>query len=168
MLNRFLSTGLIAMAFSSASCDNAASKIKSESEKSNETSSANIAAETAVDASVVNGNSGTPAFAFDSEFHNFGDIQEGEQVEHIFTFTNSGDAPLIISNAQGSCGCTVPNWPRNPIAPGETGEIKVTFNSAGRKGKQDKRVTLNANTTPNTYVLNITSNVIPKSTEEAS
>ena len=101
-----------------------------------------------------------PSIAFEADFHDFGEILEGTVAEHIFTFTNEGDGPLIISNAQGSCGCTVPIWPRNPIAPGATGEIKVSFNSKGRAGKQDKRVTLTTNAVPQTKVLNITSTVI--------
>jgi hypothetical protein len=101
-----------------------------------------------------------PAIAFESDFHDFGEIQEGEVVNYTFKFTNEGEGPLIISNAQGSCGCTVPQWPRQPIAPGATGEIKVSFNSAGRAGKQDKRVTLTTNAVPQTKVLNITSTVI--------
>ena len=101
-----------------------------------------------------------PSIAFEADFHDFGEISEGTVAEHVFTFTNEGDGPLIISNAQGSCGCTVPIWPRNPIAPGATGEIKVSFNSKGRAGKQDKRVTLTTNAVPQTKVLNITSTVI--------
>lgn len=87
----------------------------------------------------------------------FGEIMEGDKVEHVYAFTNNGDEPLIISNAKGSCGCTVPDWPREPIAPGAQGEIKVVFNSSG-KGKvggnpQSKRVTITANTDPaNTYL----------------
>ena len=103
-----------------------------------------------------------PVISFDSNFHDFGEITEGEVAEHVFTFKNEGEGPLIISNAQGSCGCTVPVWPRQPIAPGETGEIKVSFNSSGRAGKQDKRVTLTTNAVPQTKVLNITSQVIAK------
>jgi hypothetical protein len=101
-----------------------------------------------------------PSIAFESDFHDFGEISEGSVAQHIFTFKNEGEGPLIISNAQGSCGCTVPDWPRNPIAPGESGEIKVSFNSKGRAGKQDKRVTLTTNAVPQTKVLNITSTVI--------
>ena len=101
-----------------------------------------------------------PSIAFEADFHDFGEISEGTVAEHVFTFTNEGDGPLIISNAQGSCGCTVPIWPRNPIAPGATGEIKVSFNSKGRAGKQDKRVTLTTNAVPQTKVLNIMSTVI--------
>lgn len=103
-----------------------------------------------------------PEIAFAEDFHNFGEIEEGVVVEHVFRFTNEGEGPLIISNAQGSCGCTVPDWPRQPIAPGASGEIKVSFNSAGRAGKQDKRVTLTTNAVPQTKVLNITSTVLAK------
>ena len=68
-----------------------------------------------------------PAFAFAEEEFDFGTINEGDVVEHVFKFTNTSDKPLTISNARGSCGCTVPEWPREPIAPGEDGEIKVKF-----------------------------------------
>jgi len=103
-----------------------------------------------------------PVINFEEEFHDFGEVQEGDVVEHTFVFTNEGDGPLIISNAQGSCGCTVPDWPRQPIAPGQKGQIKVSFNSTGRAGRQDKRVTLTTNAVPQSKVLNITSNVIAK------
>ena len=66
---------------------------------------------------------------FDAKDWNFGEIMQGESVEHAFTFTNTGSEPLIISNAKGSCGCTVPVWPREPVAPGESGVIDVKFNS---------------------------------------
>ena len=104
--------------------------------------------------------SGMPEFNFEKELHDFGQLVDGEKVSYSFKFTNSGDAPLIISNAKGSCGCTVPNWSRDPIAPGESGSIDVTFNSSGRSGKQNKAITLTANTNPNRKVINITSEVI--------
>jgi hypothetical protein len=103
-----------------------------------------------------------PAFNFEKEMHNFGQLIDGEKVSYSFKFTNSGNAPLIISSAKGSCGCTVPNWPKDPIAPGESGTIDVTFNSSGRSGKQNKAVTLTANTNPSRKVINITSEVISK------
>lgn len=105
---------------------------------------------------------GSPEFSFEKELHDFGQLVDGERVSYSFKFTNSGDAPLIISSAKGSCGCTVPNWPKDPIAPGETGTIDVTFNSSGRSGKQNKAVTLMANTNPSRKVINITSQVNPK------
>ena len=103
---------------------------------------------------------GMPAFTFDKEEHDFGILIDGEKVTYSFRFTNSGDAPLIISNAKGSCGCTVPNYPKEPIAPGATASIDVTFDSKGRTGKQSKAVTLTANTNPNRKVIRIHSEVI--------
>lgn len=98
---------------------------------------------------------GNASFKFDNEEWDFGTIDQGDVVEHSFTFTNNGTEPLIISNAKGSCGCTVPVWPREPIAVGETGTINVKFNSKGKKNKQHKRVTLTANTTPNQTILRV-------------
>ena len=80
--------------------------------------------------------------------YNFGTIEQGDVVSHTFQFTNTGDEALIIQNAKGSCGCTVPKWPKDPILPGETGEIQVEFNSKGKKGNQNKKVTITANTNP--------------------
>lgn len=86
---------------------------------------------------------------------NFGEINQGDVVEYAFKFTNSGSDPLIITNAKGSCGCTVPVWPREPVAPGETGVIDVKFNSKGKKGKQNKRVTLTTNMVPSQKILTV-------------
>ena len=133
------------VAISLASCSSATDRIKSSDDAAPGT-------EAMMDA--------LPTIAFAEEFHDFGEVQEGEVVEHTFTFTNEGEGPLIISNAQGSCGCTVPDWPRQPIAPGQKGQIKVSFNSTGRAGRQDKRVTLTTNAVPQSKVLSITSNVI--------
>jgi hypothetical protein len=83
----------------------------------------------------------------ETEF-DFGTIDQGEAVEHSFSFTNTGSEPLIISNAKGSCGCTVPQWPREPIAPGATANIDVRFDSKGKRNKQNKKVTITANTDP--------------------
>lgn len=92
---------------------------------------------------------------FEEEVFDFGDIVEGDVVEHVFAFKNTGNSPLTISKATGSCGCTVPDWPREPIAPGQSGEIKVKFNSKGKEGEQDKRVTIQANTIPNNTEIRI-------------
>ena len=101
-----------------------------------------------------------PQFSFENDTHDFGQLIDGEKVSYSFKFTNSGDAPLIISSAKGSCGCTVPAWPKDPIEPGQSATIDVSFNSSGRNGKQNKTVTLQANTNPNRKVLRITSEVI--------
>ena len=90
---------------------------------------------------------------------NFGTIIQDESPEFEFTFTNTGNEPMIISNAKGSCGCTVPIWPKEPIAPGETGSINVKFSSKGKQGTQNKTVTLTANTTPPTTKLRVTGEI---------
>lgn len=92
----------------------------------------------------------------------FGTVPEGDKVSHVYKFKNTGSEPLVISNAKGSCGCTVPQWPKDPIAPGEEGEILVEFNSKGKPGKQTKRVTVSANTNPVQSFLTITGNVEKK------
>ena len=114
-----------------------------------------VAAEPAVPA----GPTTTMSFA-DLEF-DYGVIDAGEKVNHKYKFTNTGSEPLIISNAKGSCGCTVPNWPKEPIPPGGTGEIDVVFDSKGKKGKQSKRVTITANTSPAQTFLTIKGEVTP-------
>ncbi len=102
----------------------------------------------------------TPNIEMLETSYNFGEIQQGESVTHDFILKNTGDADLIISAAKGSCGCTVPEWPKTPIAKGEEAAIKVTFNSAGKSGKQNKTVTLVSNAIPNTKVITINGNVI--------
>jgi len=100
--------------------------------------------------------------SFEKNEHDFGTIKEGELVHHIFKFKNSGKAPLVITNASGTCGCTVPEWPKEPIAPGKSGEIKVTFNSKGKRGVEEKEVYVMANTIPNKTTLRIKSLVLAK------
>jgi hypothetical protein len=96
---------------------------------------------------------------FDEEVFDFGNIVEGEVVEHIFKFKNIGKSPLIINHAKGSCGCTIPEWPHDPIVPGATSQIKVKFNSKGKQGEQDKTVTISANTIPNKTTIRIVGGV---------
>lgn len=85
---------------------------------------------------------------YEQPVFDFGRVDEGEIVKHAYKFKNTGSEPLVISNCKGSCGCTVPTWPKEPIPPGGDGEIKVEFNSKGKPGPQSKRVTVTANTTP--------------------
>lgn len=96
-----------------------------------------------------------PTMDFKDTVHNFGDIREGEVVSHKFMFTNNGENPLVISNAVGSCGCTAPDFPREPVPPGKNGVITVQFNSAGREGHQEKAVHITANTASGSHVLHI-------------
>lgn len=91
---------------------------------------------------------GNASLNFEKNNFDFGKIKQGEKVTHEFKFTNKGSEPLIISSATATCGCTVPEYPKEPIAPGAGGIIKVVFDSAGKSGMQHKVVTITANTTP--------------------
>lgn len=90
----------------------------------------------------------TTSIKYDETSYDFGVADEGTVVKHVFKFTNTGSEPLVISNAKGSCGCTVPTWPKQPVAPGAKGEISVEFNTKGKPGRQSKQVTVTANTNP--------------------
>ena len=95
---------------------------------------------------------------FANDLHEFGKVDVNSENKYSFTFINSGNEPLKISNAKGSCGCTVPNWPKEPILPGKSGDIEVVFRpSKGQAGsKQTKTVTVSANTSPENTILKIT------------
>lgn len=104
-----------------------------------------------------------PAMEFQKTDHDFGTISEGEVVEHTYSFKNAGAAPLIIQGAQGSCGCTVPDWTKEPIPVGGTGFVKAKFDSNGKPNIQNKTVTVTANTWPKQTVLRFKAMVTPKS-----
>jgi hypothetical protein len=90
-----------------------------------------------------------PVITFEKETHNFGNIVEGEVVEYSFKFTNTGNKDLLITKAEASCGCTVPEWPKEPVKPGESGYMKVKFDSRGRpEGYTEKELYIQANTNP--------------------
>jgi hypothetical protein len=101
-------------------------------------------------------NSRMAEITFVKEEHDFGIIKDGEKVFWNFRFTNTGNAPLILNRVKADCGCTVPDYPKTPIAPGEEGKIKVTFDSKGRPGRQIKKVTVLSNSERPTNVLTIT------------
>jgi hypothetical protein len=86
-----------------------------------------------------------PIITFKNDFYDFGDMLEGQVVETTFEFKNTGKADLLINRCDATCGCTVPDWPKDPIKPGETGKIKVKFDSAGKSGVNNKIVTVVAN-----------------------
>lgn len=94
-------------------------------------------------------NDDSPVMTFERDLHDFGEIFQGEVATTEFKFTNTGKSDLIISAARASCGCTVPEYPKQPIKPGESGVIKVSYNSEGRKDAFNKTVTITANTIPN-------------------
>lgn len=114
--------------------------------------------EKSIDASAIETDSNAteePIMSFEKKTWDFGSIIDGEVVEHTFRFTNTGNKNLVISSASASCGCTIPNWPKEPIAPGDKGEIKVKFNSSGKKDMVTKDITILANTNPVKTILQI-------------
>ena len=100
-----------------------------------------------------------PVIKFESMEHDFGTIKQGDKVEHIYKFTNEGEGELIISQVKPSCGCTAPEWTKTPVAPGESGEIKVVFDSNGKSGKQRKTVNVHSNTEGGTDILKFTATI---------
>ncbi|MGB5665610.1 MAG: DUF1573 domain-containing protein [Maribacter sp.] len=102
-----------------------------------------------------------PVMEFEKSEHDFGTIEQGTPQETVFTFTNTGNAPLIITNATSSCGCTVPNPPKDAIAPGEKGELLVKFNGSGQN-QVTKTITVTANTEKGSALLKIKAFVNPK------
>jgi hypothetical protein len=92
--------------------------------------------------------------------HDFGNILQDSDNKFTFTFTNTGTEPLIIENAKGSCGCTVPEYTKDPIAPGETGKLDIVYKPGKQKNQQTKTITVTANTSPKTTTLRIKANVL--------
>lgn len=122
--------------------DNAASKIKSTNLESAKERDAII-------------NLGSAIIEFDKTEFNFGTIDEGEVINGVFKITNVGKVDLIITNAKPSCGCTVPIWPKDPIKPGDSADLKFSFNSRGKVGNNNKSITLQTNTEKVTEVLRV-------------
>jgi hypothetical protein len=107
----------------------------------------------------IDPNAPKPVMTFKETEFDFGTIKQDKRVNHTFTFTNTGQAPLVIESATATCGCTVPEWPKEPIAPGKTGTIKVEFDPTGKSGQQSKQITITANTDPQINQLTIKTNI---------
>jgi hypothetical protein len=105
----------------------------------------------------------TAVMSFQETEYDFGTIKEGEVVEHVFKFTNTGRTPLVIESASASCGCTAPDWTKTPVAPGEEGQVKVRFDSRNKPGQQSPTVTIRANTEPNIMRIFMKGNVASSS-----
>ena len=102
-----------------------------------------------------------PVLQFEKVEHDFGTIQEGQKVSYTYKFKNTGEAPLIIQSAQPSCGCTVPEWSKDPIQPGKEGFVKAEFDSKGKPNAQNKTITVTANTWPKQTTLRFKAMVLP-------
>ena len=99
---------------------------------------------------------------FESTDHDFGKVPEGTLATYEFRFKNTGNQPIVIANAQASCGCTTPDWTKTPVMPGKSGIIKAVYNSAGRPGVFTKTVTVTSNATEGSKVLNLKGTVLTK------
>lgn len=103
-----------------------------------------------------------PIIQFETTDHDFGTVAEGQKVSYTYSVKNVGEAPLIIQNAQPSCGCTVPDWTKTPIPPGRTGFVKAEFDTHGKTGIQNKTITVTSNSWPKTTVIKFKAMVTPK------
>jgi hypothetical protein len=101
-----------------------------------------------------------PRITFDSTTHNFGEIEQGEQVHAVFKFKNTGNAPLVLHEVNSPCSCTVPSWPKEPIAPGDSSEIKAKFNSTGKMGHITKSISVRHNAEGGFIYLVLTGTVV--------
>lgn len=102
----------------------------------------------------------TTTIKFEQEKFNFGTLKQGSQVKNVFRFKNTGKHPLVISDARGSCGCTIPEWPKEPILPGKSAYLIAVFDSSNKEGMQMKRITITANTDPQQSYLTISGEVV--------
>jgi hypothetical protein len=111
-----------------------------------------------------------PIITFEKKSHDFGDITQGDKVEYVFAFENTGTEPLIITNVEVTCGCTTPKgWPRDPILPGEKGELTVSFNTAGKLGRQNKPIIVISNAAnPEGNRVSFSANILEKGAGELS
>jgi len=169
ILNRVVLVLLVGVAF--ASCkDRAAEKRIAELEsrlvqlEGNNSTASSAATPAATPAAETKPEGPLPVFEFATTDHDFGTIKEGDKVSYTYSFKNTGEAPLIIQNAQPSCGCTVPEWSKEPIPVGGTGFIKAEFDSNGKPNIQNKTITVTANTWPKVTTLRFKAMVTPKPT----
>ena len=105
-------------------------------------------------------NPNAPVLTFAEQLFDFGDIAADSKVRHVFKFTNTGKSALLIEDATASCGCTTPNWTKEPVAPGASGQMEVQFDSRGKHGLINKTVSVRANTQPGTTTISIKGNVL--------
>lgn len=149
MRSKHLITALsLVLLFAFSACNQESSSKKIEAVSANDGDNSSIIRMPVTGEDLVEDPKEAAQITFEEEVFDFGTVKEGEIVEHTFTFTNTGKIPLVISEARATCGCTVPEWPKDPIEPGGKSEIRVKFDTNGKKDKQSKPVTITANTYP--------------------
>jgi hypothetical protein len=151
-MNKLFLAGAIALFFAACSGNQKSSSVVTEPISTDSTATAVAPADSA----------NAPVMSFENTAFDFGKVTDGEKVSYAFKFRNTGKTPLIITNALASCGCTVPDYPKTPVAPGAEGAISVVFNSAGKTGVQDKTITISSNAVPPTSQLHLTGEVKAK------
>lgn len=148
----FCKTGcILALTLMLVSCGNDNPKDKNEITSNDVTNSASAGSDSKGD---------LPEIKFEEEEHDFGKITQGEKVSFAFKFKNTGKSNLIIASAAGSCGCTVPEYPKEPILPGQEGKINIVFSSEGKSGIQEKTITIVTNCEPSTRIIKIKTDII--------
>jgi hypothetical protein len=118
------------------------------------------------DSAVQKPDSEKAVLSFREYEHNFGNVTQGEKVGFIFSFENKGRSDLVIMSATASCGCTVPKFDSRPVAPAESGELEVVFDTEGRSGVQSKTITVKSNATVPVVLLKIVANIVPDKESE--
>lgn len=157
-MKKYLFVSTLALATFMFSCNSESSAEEVGTEQTTETTvvEPSTVTEPMVETAVA---TATTILTVDRMEHDFGKIPDTAPVETSFVITNDGDEPLLITNAQGSCGCTVPEYPKDPIPPGESRDMKVSFNPTGKEGVNNKTVTITANTEPATTIIYVKSDV---------
>lgn len=146
---------LFVIAFCLSACNN---NEKSTENNEIDTQELIVEEQSTVDATsneIIENSDGAAEITFETPVYEFGDVKEGEKVEHVFTFTNTGKSPLIISNVSASCGCTTPEYSTHPIAPNEEGSVKVVFDTQNQVGMQQKLITILSNAEPSRTVVQL-------------
>lgn len=149
---------LAIVAISLASCQQNTSSAQNGAD-----TTASSTSSSSVSSALVPAPADAPVLTFEEPGHDFGKIKEGAKVHYNFKFKNTGKSPLIITNATATCGCTVPEPPKEPIQPGAEGVIKVVFDSTGKSGMQDKVITVTSNGNPSVNDVHLVGVVNPAS-----
>jgi len=165
-MRKFILFSFLAMfAFASCNSDDKAIREQAKESLTNPSSSVASSGPSGMMASESGDNlvGPTTTIEFESKKFDFGSAVSGEKIDAVFKFTNTGSEPLIISDVKTSCGCTASDYPKEPVEPGQTGEIKAVFDTSGQSGSQSKNVTVVTNTDPASSVLVIQGTVEKKS-----
>ncbi len=155
---------ILSIAFATYSCKKDTSNKSQEIDANNRSIAQNNIAETPIVAEnqIKKNPEDYPVISLEETDFSLGNMIQGDKVEHISKFKNTGKTNLIITDVRASCGCTVPEWPKQEIKPGESGEVKIVFNSTGKMGEQHKSITIMANTETGSQLIYFTANIKPK------